>query len=252
MARIDSNGRAVAALLAGSWRRSPPRLELPVADLTRIAPLILRSGAGALAWWRIRHSDYEFLPDAVRQFRMTYLAHAAQAAEYEAEIIDALTALRSSGIEPILIKGWAVSKAYPESGLRPCGDIDLCFSPDQRVKAATILTARHLCSYPVDLDHDILTRFGECCFDTMYSRSQLVSLGCSEIRVPCPEDHLRILCLHLLKHGAWRPLWLCDIAASLESRPQNFDWDRCLEPARNMRIGFSARYYSPTTCWVPT
>jgi|SRR5579859_301261 len=241
MARIDSNGRAVAALLAGSWRRSPPRLELPVADLTRIAPLLLRSGAGALAWWRIRHSGYELLPAELCQFRVTYLGYAARAAEYEAELIDSLTALRSSGIEPIVIKGWAVARAYPESGLRPCGDIDLCLSADQRVKAATIPSARYLSSYSVDLDHDTVTRFGER-FETIYSRSQLVSLGCSEIRVPCPEDHLRILCLHLLKHGAWRPLWLCDIAASLESRPQTFDWDRCL--------GTSTKYSDWVLCAI--
>src|SRR5579863_889158 len=226
MPRIDSNGFAIAAMLAGSWRRAPPRLELPVEDLTAIAPLLLRSGAGALAWWRIRHSADELLPAALRQFRLTYLGYAARAAEYEAEIIDAFIALRSSGIEPILIKGWAIARAYPESGLRPCGDIDLCVSPDQRVKARTIMNARHLSSYSVDLD--TLTRFGECCFETIYSRSQLVNLGGSEIRVPCPEDHLRILCLHLLKHGAWRPLWLCDVAAALECRPQTFDWDRCL------------------------
>jgi hypothetical protein len=50
----------------------------------------------------------------------------------------------------------------------------------------------------------------------------------ARIRVLCAEDHLRILCLHLLKHWAGRPLWLCDVAAALESRPSHFDWDRCL------------------------
>jgi hypothetical protein len=42
------------------------------------------------------------------------------------------------------------------------------------------------------------------------------------------EDHLAFLCLHMLRHGAWRPLWLCDIAAELESRPDGFDWRLCL------------------------
>src|SRR5205814_891640 len=39
-----------------------------------------------------------------------------------------------------------------------------------------------------------------------------------------PEDHLRLLCLHMLVHGVCRPLWLCDIGAALESRPAEFDW----------------------------
>jgi hypothetical protein len=42
------------------------------------------------------------------------------------------------------------------------------------------------------------------------------------------EDHLAILVRHFLRHNAWRPLWLCDIAAVLESRPADFDWDRFL------------------------
>jgi hypothetical protein len=62
----------------------------------------------------------------------------------------------------------------------------------------------------------------------LYARSQLVGLGGVEVRVLSPEDHLRILCVHLLGHGAFRPLWLCDIAAALECRSASFDWDRCL------------------------
>lgn len=232
MSRRDSNGFAVAAFLAGAWRTSPPKIELPVTDLMQIVPLLLRSGAGALAWWRIRHSDYDLPPVALQQLRMAYLGHAAQAVQHETEIINAFHALRSSGIEPILIKGWAIARAYAEIGLRPCGDIDLCVSPDQCVRARTLLNARQLFSFPIDLDHDTLRRFGECSFERIYSRSELVKVRSSEIRVPCPEDHLRILCLHLLKHGAWRPLWLCDIAAALESRPQSFDWDLCLAKDR--------------------
>ena len=32
----------------------------------------------------------------------------------------------------------------------------------------------------------------------------------------------------MLRHGAWRPLWLCDVAVALETRPGDFDWDLCL------------------------
>ena len=60
------------------------------------------------------------------------------------------------------------------------------------------------------------------------ARSELVTLGASEIRVLCPEDQLAYLCIHFLKHGGWRPLWLCDVAIALESRPPHFDWDLCL------------------------
>jgi hypothetical protein len=66
----------------------------------------------------------------------------------------------------------------------------------------------------------------------LYARSQLVQLGEVDVRILGPEDHLRLLCLHLLRHGADRPLWLCDIGVALESRPADFDWDYCMSGSR--------------------
>ena len=45
------------------------------------------------------------------------------------------------------------------------------------------------------------------------------------VRLFGPEDHLRLLALHALRHGLLRPLWLCDVAAAVEGRPAGFDWD---------------------------
>jgi hypothetical protein len=61
--------------------------------------------------------------------------------------------------------------------------------------------------------------------EELYERSQLVPLGGVPVRVLGPEDHLRLLCLHMLSHGACRPLWLCDVGAALEARPPEFHWD---------------------------
>ena len=62
----------------------------------------------------------------------------------------------------------------------------------------------------------------------MFARSEWIKLGEASIRIPAAEDHLRLVAIHSLSHGAWRPVWLCDIAAMLEDLPQDFDWDRCL------------------------
>ena len=64
--------------------------------------------------------------------------------------------------------------------------------------------------------------------DALYARSQTARLNEVDIRILAAEDHLVVLIRHFLRHNAWRPLWLCDIAAVLESRPPDFDWDRCL------------------------
>ena len=221
---FKSAGSAVAAALRGAWQESPPKLELPAEDLAAITPLLLRSGAGALGWWRCRHADVQ-TPTDVQQLRDTYLYYAIHAAEHERQVSEVFEVLRSGGVEPILLKGWAIGRLYPEAGLRPTGDIDLCVSPAQRATAQAVLDRSENRRYWIDLEHDEISRFGEQSFEELYSRSNLVRLNAIQVRVLSAEDHLRVLCLHLLKHGAWRPLWLCDIAAALESRPPRFDWD---------------------------
>jgi Uncharacterised nucleotidyltransferase len=232
MPEMESPGRAVAAALAGSWLKSPPRSTMAARDVATIAPLLLKSGAAALGWWRFRGSGGQLL-SAVRSLREPYLQYAIQAVEHERQVAGAFRLLRAGGVDPILIKGWAIARAYPEAGLRPPGDIDLYVSPEQHVKARAVLNSAKCKEYWVDLDHDEITRFSDFGFAELFCRSEIVNLDGTEIRVMGAEDHLRILCLHLLKHGAWRPLWLCDVGAALESRSSSFDWDRCL--GRNKR-----------------
>jgi Uncharacterised nucleotidyltransferase len=219
-------GDDVAAVLTGSWRRSAPGLEILPASVAAITPLLLASGAGALAFWRLWHSDMHCL-SSIHLLRDTYLKYAIYAAEHERQVLETFRLLRSAGVEPILLKGWAIARSYPETGLRPSGDIDLYVSSEQRAKAQAVLSAKECQQYWVDLDHDVMRRFSELEFDALFSRSELANLEGDEIRVLGTEDNLRFLCLHLLKHGAWRPLWLCDVGVILESRPSNFDWDRC-------------------------
>ena len=42
------------------------------------------------------------------------------------------------------------------------------------------------------------------------------------------EDHLRLSCRHLARHGANTRRMLEDVAAILNSLPDDFDWDECL------------------------
>src|SRR5207248_9355203 len=71
--------------------------------------------------------------------------------------------------------------------------------------------------------------------EELYARSRLFALGEVEVRVPGAADHLRLLCLHWLRHHAWRPLWLCDIAAALEQRGAEFAWAVALRGTRRQR-----------------
>jgi hypothetical protein len=228
MHRLEPKDCPVATILDRAWRASPPDLEVTAEDLAAAAPSLLESGAAALGWWRLRRFAEWPLPVVLRRLRAAYLRSAAQSVDHEREIVALFRALRTSGVDPILLKGWAIARAYPESGLRPSGDIDLCVSPDQYARTKAVLGAQQSSVYPVDLDHYAIARFSEFTFAGLYLRSQMVMLDGTPIRIPGAEDHLRIVCLHLLQHGSSRPLWLCDVAAALESRPQDFDWNLCL------------------------
>jgi hypothetical protein len=208
-----------------------------------------------LAWWRIRNSELAatatglLLRDAYRHLRLAARLH-------EREIKNDFALLRTEGIEPVLVKGWASARMYPDAALRPYGDIDLCVRPDQFARAAEVIKQIQTATGPfVDL-HDGFASIGRvqrpmskvqspklikdqrpkakdqspelASWHTIFARSRLVSLDGEQIRILSDEDHLRIICLHLLQSGGWRPLWLCDVAVALDQIKDDFDWTICL------------------------
>ncbi|MGA9772816.1 MAG: nucleotidyltransferase family protein [Blastocatellia bacterium] len=228
--RVKSPGSLIAMVLNGSWRRSHPPLEISAEELDKIAPLLLGSGAAALGWWRIRNSHLHQTPAAL-QFQQAYRLHAVQAAIHESEIQAVMKLYNSTGIEPLLVKGWSVARFYPEMGLRPYGDIDLCFRPKHYDRAEATRNSPEGIKYNVDL-HKGFEKLDDQSVDELFARSEILRLGDVEVRVLRLEDQLRLLCTHFLRHGAWRPLWLCDIAAIVESLPSSFDWHLCLTANR--------------------
>ena len=128
------------------------------------------------------------------------------------------------------MKGWAIARLYPDPHIRPSSDVDLC------VRRADYRAARVALAHPSDriLPVDLHRGFGTLDEEDeaiLFRRSVLVDCSGVPMRVLAPEDHLRVLCYHMLRHGASRPLWLCDVALALEVRPPDFDWTRCLGPS---------------------
>lgn len=216
----------VAALLAGAWRPSPPAADCSIEGLELMTPLLFETGAAALAWRRVSHSELATSITAQR-LHDVYRLYKLLAIVYRQEVAAIFSLLRSHSIEPILVKGWAMARHYAEPGVRPCGDIDLCVRREQYAQALGLLKSRADASHSVDL-HKGFQKLDDRSFDELYARSQLAELEGAQVRVLSREDHLRVLCHHFLREGGWRPLWLCDIAVALESRPKDFDWDICL------------------------
>jgi hypothetical protein len=135
--------------------------------------------------------------------------------------------LRAAGVEPILIKGWAIGRLYPQFGLRPSGDIDLFVKREEYATARKVIASEEARDCWVDL-HGRIFELSDREPDGLFLRSQLLPCGDEEVRVLSGEDHFALLAVHLLKHGAWRPMWLCDLGLLLESMPEDFDWKLCL------------------------
>ena len=226
------SARSIVTALAGAWRSDAAAPPITSAELAEITPLLIQSGAGALVWWRIR-SDELAKSDAGAQLHQLYRIHRLEASLHVDRVKRVLQQFREAGIEPVLVKGWNVARLYPEPGLRHYFDVDLCVSHDCYAEANRLVAGLGQEGLYVDL-HDELDHLDVMKWDEFFSRSQLVRVDDTEVRVPCAEDHLRILCIHWLRHGAWRPAGLCDIAAALESRPDDFDWHGCLgaDPVR--------------------
>ncbi len=228
-----TRGKLVAAILSGAWRAEPPALTCTSEELAAVAPLLLGSGAAPLGWWKVRATHLSEGEDdaAASGLRAAYRSQVLQNAVREREIEDVFGRLREAGVEALLVKGWAAARAYPAEGLRPFGDIDVCVRPGQVARAAAAIEQSEARLW-VDL-HDGFATLDDRDFAELFARAETLRVGATDVRVPGAEDHLRILCVHLLKHGAWRPLWLCDVAAMLEGRGAGFDWEHLL--GRNER-----------------
>ena len=219
------NGKLAARVLEGSWRDQPPELKCSAESLSQVVPVLLKTGAGSLAWWRLRDSAMADT-EPVGQLHREYLLDIFQAAVNERLVIRVATRLRAAGVDALLAKGWAAARLYPERALRTYADIDLWVKPRDYASAVEALKAQSAPAYLVRLHQRV--RLLEPGWDELYDNSRVVNLGEVEVRTLGPEDHLRLLCTYMLYHGVRRPIWLCDIGAIMESLPEDFNWDYCL------------------------
>ena len=156
-------GMQLAEILSGSWRQRNPMLSSE--DLHRHAPLLAASGGAALVWFGIRRHRAKFSESALNLYREAYLGSTAGAAAHEVELERLARAFNAATIRSILLKGWSVGRFYPESGLRPSGDIDLWIDPAQRAQAGEVLKRVVSGRQSVDLEHDQFHRFENRRFD---------------------------------------------------------------------------------------
>lgn len=223
----DATGADLAALHAGAWRADAGPVELDAARAPRVIELCLAAGSAAIAWRRLRGAAVlTALAPALRaELRDAHRLHAVQAVERRARLALASALLRRAGIEHQLAKGWALGRHYPALGLRPYGDIDVLVRRREQRRACRVLAE-------AGLDGDVDVHVSWCGlervpFDALLARGEVVDVDGAQVHVLSPDDHLRYLCLHFLKHGGVKPLWLTDVAMLVE-RQAPLDWARVL------------------------
>ncbi len=223
----EACGALLAKILAGAWRDPAPPVTFSERELESAVLPLLKTSAGALAWWRIKDSPLRDAPIAA-ELQATYRLYILHAALNTERIEHVFTHFNRHGIQALLFKGHVNAVCYPEPNLRPYGDIDLLVGGAQYADARTLLDEISKGQgSTVDLHEDDGRHDGRD-FAILYARRREMTVGNVKACVMGAEDHLRLLCFHFLKHGAWRPLWLCDIAAALETRYANFDWSLCI------------------------
>lgn len=208
----------LADALRGTFRARAPASTEVSAELLESARV---SGVEALLRRRMpaagRDAErYQMLEEALRERRLAAL----------------FAALEAHRIRAATFKGWALSRLYPP-GLRPVGDVDLAVHPDDEAHAQAVVAALPAAERPeVDLQSNLVRYLPDRSPSDLLARSAVHATASGPIRVLGAEDHLRLVCLHQLHHGGWRPLWLCDVAVLLESLPDGFSWAACLDGSR--------------------
>lgn len=166
----------------------------------------------------------------------------------ERKIIKSFRLLTKNKIEPILFKGWALSIYYPKVTQRVYSDIDLSVSSSSFLTAKQIIDSKEGNGLTIDL-HDSFRRLDTLSWQELYKNSEIIKIDDTEIRVLRPEDHLRVVCVHWLTDGGEYREKLWDIYFLVKNRPENFDWDRCLNVVSKKRrrwivctIGLAHKY----------
>jgi hypothetical protein len=222
-------GLAISAVLRSAWREVPEPVSELGAAVSTAAATLLGTGCGALAWWRIRSSPLADESGAA-PLREAFQLHTLQAAVHAKNIEHVLGHFNAAGLTPMVFKGLTMARLYARPGLRPYGDVDILVSTADEERARDVI--RSMSSQLralVDLDMRVLHRFlPDRSFTELAERSSTETLGNATFRVPAAEDHLRLISLHQLDHGGWRPLWLCDVAAFVETLPEGFRWELVL------------------------
>jgi hypothetical protein len=185
-------------------------------------PILLRSGAAGFAWTRVEYTPHASSFAPLQDY---YRKEALYAVLHEREISRCSALFQEHNIPCLFGKGWRVAKSYPGWGMRACGDIDVYVPEHHQERAQELI--KQSAPWAVDIDlHQSCREFSSEPLEALWNRAEQLTLRGVVCRFIPPEEHLRLLAFHSLRHGIARPVWLLDIGFWLKSFHSSLDWAR--------------------------
>ena len=222
---------AEAALLITCLRGQPFAVPSDL-DWHRLLNLAAENGV-VLPVYRTLSEEGVAIPD----FFASATHACSQAAEiFSAELESLLKEFAAWGIDVLPLKGPALAESlYGDATMRQCNDLDLLVRGDDYPRAETLLlrlgfaASSEMDDYhrrfvrngvPVELHFGIASpRYFPFDLDRVWRRSTEGAFRGSPMRVMSDDDLVLFLCLHGLKHGFSRLIWILDVSRSLNRIP---------------------------------
>jgi hypothetical protein len=177
-------------------------------------------------------------------------AHACGAAAeiFSAELESLLKEFAARGIEVLPLKGPVLAESlYGDAAMRQCNDLDLLVRGGDypRAEALLLLLGFVACSeiddyhrrfvsngVPVELHFGIASpRYFPFDLDGVWRRATKGTFRGSPMRLMSDDDLVLFLCLHGLKHGFSRLIWILDVSRAL-NRIRTGDYETLMKRAR--------------------
>lgn len=238
---MDNVMKAFLSLLrCGLWRKEPedPGLfDLRAGEWSLIYSESRRQTVTGITHSGLSYIPEEYLPDEGLMSKWTAEAFRIEKASRKMDSVVArvIGKFQKLGLHPVLLKGQAAARLYPEPALRECGDIDIYFNEPgewqyavrelEKSGLTVRMSADASCHYEeegivVELHRkmiDICNPFKQkwlkdlepqFCFDN-------VEIGGCRVATPSPELNMLLMSSHIMKHAFGRGIGLrqiCDAA----------------------------------------
>lgn len=240
-----------------------------------------QQGLAAYTYYRIRAEKLlAQVPEAAQAaLRLAYYGAVAQHILLSVEMDALLAEFRKLDIEPIVLKGMALSTSlYPSPATRPTSDLDILIRLPQVEVVRQALAARgyrdmglgqgqhvafahhlHVWRESKGGHHIAVEAHWELVHDPGYASRMVVAEFFSRARrmdargdAPLaldPADQLIHACAHLLLHHAqeFSLLWLLDLRLLVARYGQSWDWPELVERAARFRLAGALRYWLELT-----